>query len=274
MIHVVFGEADGKVLQEAMELDPEFTGEILLIRDDFAVGPITDIYSDEGREARKIWWKEVIAAGDPKQTELWEDDHEKMTKLAETLRLDPEQHVWIWAAQNKHDVCGYYWSLYFLKEFKGRIHILYLNNLPFINEKGGIFYPNWLHEIPAREFLKARKLAREITSSEFEVDPDEWTKLCIADKGVRLLEGGKKIVQEDYNHYDNDLRRYVIHDWQKVGRVIHNFIHKAKEATGEPFLLWRLKLMIDDGRFDTQGNMNKIRDLELKTKAAATAINE
>jgi hypothetical protein len=274
MIHIVFNEADGIVLQEAMALDENFTGEILLIRDDLAVGPIADIYSEAGREARKEWWKEVMAAGDPKQTALWEDDHEKMIQLTENLRNDPDQVVWIWAAQNKHDVCGYFWTLYFLKEFRGRVHILYLNNLPFINEKGNIFYPNWLFEIPAKEFLKARKLAREITASEFEVDPDEWTKLCNENKGVRLLEGGKKITQADYDFYDSELRRYVMPDWQKANRVIHNFQHKAKHSTGDSFLMWRLKQMIANGKFDTQGNLEKIKDLELKTKSATPVTTE
>jgi hypothetical protein len=274
MIHIVFSEADGKVLQEAMSMDESFTGEILTLQDDYSVGPIADIYSEYGREARKTWWKEVMSAGDPKQAALWEDDHEKMIRLTEQLQNDPEQTVWIWAAQNKHDVCGYYWTLPFLKEFKGRISILYLNNLPFINEKGAIFYPAWLWEIPAKEFLKARKLAREITPSEFEVDPDEWTRLCNSNMGVRLLEGGKKIVQEDYDFYDSELRRFVMPDWQKAGKVIHNFQQKAKNSTGEAYLTWRLKVLVANGRFDTQGNTEKIKDLELKTKAAAPALND
>jgi len=47
--------------------------------------------------------------------------------------------------------------------------VLYFNNLPFINEKGQIFYPTVLHEILPKEFLKAKKLNRKVTLSEFEV---------------------------------------------------------------------------------------------------------
>lgn len=274
MTHIVFNEADAKVLQEAMQLEESFDGEMLTVKDDFSVGPIADIYTEAGRENRKAWWKEVLSAGDPRQAALWEDDHEKMALFAERLQNNPEEKVWIWAAQNKQDVCGYYWILYFLREFKGRIFILYLNNLPFINEKGAVFYPGRLSEIPAREFLKARKLAREITPSEFEVDPDEWTRLCNSNPGVRILEGGKKIIGQDYSYYDAELRRYVMPDWQKAGRVIHNFQHKAKQSTGEPYLLWRLKTLVREGRFETQGNIEKLKDLELKTKAAAPALND
>ena len=40
------------------------------------------------------------------------------------------------------------------------------------------FIHHGLQEIQPKEFLKAKKLARPITLSEFEVDPDEWKKLC------------------------------------------------------------------------------------------------
>ena len=75
-------------------------------------------------------------------------------------------------AQNAHDVCGYYWLMSQLKDYQGQVYVLYLNNLPFINDKGGIFYPAALHEIQPKEFLKAKKLPRLINLSEFEIDPD------------------------------------------------------------------------------------------------------
>jgi hypothetical protein len=158
-----------------------------------------------------------------------------------------------------------------MKEFQGRVFILYLNNLPFINEKGNIFYPSWLHEIPAKEFLKAKKLAREITLSEFEVDPDEWTRLCNEGKGVRILEGGKKLVQEEDDFYDAELKKYITGDWQKASKVIHQFLNKAKHTTGDAYLLWRLKVMIARDMFDVQGKISNMKDFEIKTKTAIHA---
>ncbi|MEO6547928.1 MAG: DUF1835 domain-containing protein, partial [Ferruginibacter sp.] len=197
MIHIVFNEADIKVLQEAVAMDESLQGEVIQIKDDYAVGPLDNLYIGEGIENRREWWRTILTGGDYEgKIESGEvDDQKTVAALVGNMRRDEAQDIWIWAAQNKHDVSGYYWLIQYMKEFQGRVFILYLNNLPFINEKGNIFYPNWLHEIPAREFLKAKKLAREITLSEFEVDPDEWTRLCEENKGVRILEGGKKLVQ-------------------------------------------------------------------------------
>ena len=272
MLHIVFQEADISVLQKAVELDEKLSGDVWQIKDEFAVGPIANIYETEGYQERREWWKEVLAGGDYESISADPsiDDYKTIAEITERLKTDENERVWIWAAQNKHDVSGYYWLLSLLKEFQGRIFILYLNNLPFINEKGNIFYPNWLSEIPAKEFLKAKKLAREITASEFEVDPDEWNRLSLEGKGVRLLEGGKKLIQAEYTFYDAELKKFIIKDWQKASKIIHHFLSKAKNTTGDAFLLWRLKHIITDGDYDVQGKIAMMKDFEVKQKSTVT----
>ncbi len=269
MIHIVFQEADIAALEKSFELDETLQGDIVQIKDDYAVGPLTDIYTEEGIEARKQWQRDVLAGGDydGHVDSGMVDDAKTVADLKERLDNDADEFIWIWAAQNKHDVSGYYWLMSQLKDYQGRIFILYLNNLPFLNEKGNLFYPVNLFEIPAKEFVKAKKLAREITPSEFEVDPDEWTKLCNENKGVRLLEGGKKLVQEDYDFYDAVLKNLVTADWQKASKIIHTHLTKAKHTTGDMYLLWRLKLMIAQDMFDVQGTVRKMKEFEVKLHA-------
>lgn len=269
MIHIVFNEADVTTMQQAMELDETLQGRVVQIHDDFAVGPLSNLYIGEGIENRRNWWRSLLAGGDydSEVDKPEKDDYKIAAELVGTMRRDAEEIIWIWAAQNKHDVSGYYWLLHYMKEFQGRVFILYLNNLPFINEKGNIFYPTWLHTIPAKEFTKAKKLARPITLSEFEVDPDEWTRLCNEDKGVRILEGGKKLVQHDYDFYDAELKKFITQDWQKGSKIIHQFLSKAPHTTGDAYLLWRLKGMVADGHFDVQGELKNMKDFELKNKA-------
>ena len=270
MIHIVFNEPDVARLKEAISLDESLTGEVMLIRDDFAVGPLENIYSQEGIDFRKQWWQTVLEGGDHEnKINAHSDDNDTAKWLVEKMQENENEVIWIWAAQNKHDVSGYYWLLPFMKEFQSRVMILYLNNLPFFNEKGNIFYPTWLSEIPAKEFLKAKKLSREITLSEFEVDPDEWTKICADNKGVRLLEGGKKLIQHDYEYYDSELKKFIMPDWQKANKIIHNFLAKSKETTGDAYLLWRLKVMIAMDQFDVQGKVANMKDFEIKYRTKA-----
>lgn len=268
MIHIVFQEADIAALEKSFELDESLKADIIQIKDDYAVGPLQNIFTQQGIDERKQWWREVLAGSDLDGSvdNGQVDDVQTVLMLKEKLDNDPEEIIWIWAAQNKHDVSGYYWLMSQLKDYQGRIFILYLNNLPFLSEKGNLFYPANLFEIPAKEFVKAKKLAREITPSEFEVDPDEWTKICEQNKGIRLLEGGKKLVQEAYDFYDAEMKKFITADWQKASKIIHQYLSKAKHTTGDMYLLWRLKTMIAMGMFDVQGNAGKMKDFELKKK--------
>ncbi|MBV4355553.1 DUF1835 domain-containing protein [Pinibacter aurantiacus] len=276
MLHIVFNEPDIAVLKQAIALDENLQGEVIQIKDDYAVGPLENIYVGEGKEARKNWWREVLAGGDydGKADTDEVDDYKTIAELVGTMRRNENEIIWIWAAQNKHDVSGYYWLLKYMQEFQGRVFILYLNNLPFINEKGQIFYPTWLSTIPPKEFLKAKKLARPITLSEFEVDPDEWAKLCGENKGVRLLEGGKKLSQADYDFYDEELKKFITGDWQKASKIINQFLAKAKQTTGDAYILWRLKQMLAAGEYDVQGEIKNMKDFEVKAKAAQVMTDE
>ncbi len=274
MIHIVFQSNDVHVLNEAILLDESLQGEIIQIQDDWAVGPIDNIFSVEGIETRKQWWRIVLGGGDYDglvDGPSGPRDQDTVATLIEKLNQHPEETLWIWAAQNKHDVSGYYWLISQLKSFQGRVYILYLNNLPFINQKGQIFYPQNLFEIPAREFIKAKKLARTVTPSEFEVDGDEWLKLAQERKGVRILEGGKKLVQFEIDYYDKALRNFITPEWQKASRIIHHFLSKASQVTGDAFLLWRLKGMVEAGEADVQGELKKMKDFELKSRTAQVA---
>jgi hypothetical protein len=189
--------------------------------------------------------------------------------LKQKLDEDNKEEVWIWMGQNQHDVCSYYWLVSQLKEYQGRIVILYLNNLPFINEKGHIFYPTTIHQIQPKEFLKAKKLNRKITLSEFEIDPDEWKKLCNENAMIRILEGGKKIASKEDDFYDNDILKGLTGDWQKGNRAMHNILGNMKIKTGDMFLLYRMKHLAEAGKIEINGDLTKgWKEFEVKLKLA------
>jgi hypothetical protein len=157
--------------------------------------------------------------------------------------------------------------------------ILYLNNLPFINEKGQLFYPSWLHEIQPKEFVKAKKLARPITLSEFEIDPDEWRKIAEENAMVRILEGGKKIAGREESFYDGEILKNITNEWQKATRVLTNTLHRMKIKTGDVFLMQRMKQLITEGKIIVMGDIEKgWKDFDVKkpegTQTEITFENE
>lgn len=275
MIHIVFEQPNVDALQKAIELDEALQGNIVEIKDDYAVGPLQNIYETEGYQARRDWWYSLLEYSPYMDSLNIVDDKLAVHNLLKALDETPEEQLWIWMGQNAHDVCSYYWLMSQLKNYQGRIQVLYLNNLPFINEKGNIFYPTHLHEIQPKEFLKAKKLARPITLSEFEVDPDEWKKLCNENAMVRFLEGGKKIVGKEVSFYDKDILVHVTREPQKLNKLISTTLSKMKVQTGDVFLVWRIRELVAEGKLEAAGDWSKSwKEMTIKLAGATAEIKE
>jgi hypothetical protein len=272
MIHIVFQQSDVDVLQQAMQLDESLQGEIFEIKDEWGVGPLIGLDTDEGWNARLEWWRTLLIDTPYGEKLVGSfDDRKTVIQLIEKLEADESLEAWIWLGQNQHDVTGYFWLMPQLRNYQGRIMILYLNNLPFINDKGQIFYPTTIHEILPKEAVKAKKLARPITLSEFEVDPDEWKKIVEENATVRILEGGKKIAGKEAAFYDAEIMKNITPEWQKAWRLISNTLHRMKIKTGDVYLMWRIKHLIAEGKIETTGNVTSSwKEFDLR-KAEANA---
>ena len=255
MLHIVFQKNDIEILQKAMELDKNLNGDVWQIRDEFAVGPIQNIYETEGYHQRKNWWQDVLKYSYCAENLSIADD--KITVHNIKKKLEENEPVWIWIAPNQHDVCGYYWLVSQLAEHHSKVFIVNLGNLPFINERGGLFYPQNLFDIQPKEFLKAKKLARPITASEFEMDGDEWKKLCNENAMVRTLEGGKKIVSQQASFYDVTIFGLLQKEPQKLIKYMHSFYAKTKVQTGDVFIVWRIRLLAEQNKIIITGDWNK-----------------
>ena len=275
MIHIVFQEADIQVLQKAIELDQTLAGEVIQVKDEYAVGPVADIYETEGYRQRRDWWKQVLQYSPYADATDLVDDKRTVHDLLKQLDDDKALQAWIWMGQNPHDVCGYYWLMSQLKEYQGQIQVLYLNNLPFINEKGGLFYPSNLFEIQPKEFLKAKRLARPVTLSEFEVDPDEWKKICQENTLVRILEGGKKIVSKQEDYYDKDIASVITGEPQKLPKLLHTLYSKVRIKTGDVFVVWRLRKLQEEGKLEINGDWEKgWKEITIRLAGVPVLTNE
>jgi hypothetical protein len=256
MFHIVFDSRGAELLSSAMDMDEALDGETIVIRDDYSVGPIRNLFSPEGRMDRNKWWNAILE--DNASSEPDDSDDAVLQKIIQRMESAEFDQIWIWVAPNVKDISGYYWLISQLGAFSGRIYIINLNNLPFINEKGHVFYPNSLSDIPAREFIKAKKLARPVTMSEFETDPDEWFRLASENKNLRILEDGKKILQQADDYYDRALLNFLQPVFQKIPRTIHQFLIKSPEKLNESFFLWRLKQLVVSGSAEQEGEMIRV----------------
>ena len=93
------------MLKAAQQLDETLAGDIVLIRDDFAVGPLANIGTEEGWQERTDWWRNLLQ-NSPYGEKLAGsfDDRLTVKEIKEKLDNNQDEQVWIWMAQNQHDV--------------------------------------------------------------------------------------------------------------------------------------------------------------------------
>lgn len=246
LIHLIVGDATAKPLLEAVAQEESLHGDVVILKDILHVGPL----KTEGRsfsEGRSHFWNQVIPDGQP---EARVDDLERLMEVSSRLSNDSTLSIWFWMAPTPADVSAYFWLLHFLKKHQGRFSVVNINGLPFLDEQGKLFYPESIGHIPVKEIVKARKLARVTTPSEWETDGDEWPRLIEENAGLRLHQGGKRLAGQPIDHYDVLLLAFVTPQNQKATKIVHQAISKHKLPTGDWFLLWRLRTMAESGHIE------------------------
>ncbi len=127
------------------------------------------------------------------------------------------------------------------------------------------------HEKQSRQ----KKLARPVTLSEFEIDPDEWKKISEEDSKVRILEGGKKIAGKEESFYDGEVLKNITGEWQKAWRALGNTLHRMKIKTGDVYIMWRMKELIAQGKIEALGDVSKSwKEFDVKLPGTIQAQTE
>lgn len=270
--HLVVGDMAAPPLLEAISMEEDMQGDVIVMKDILHVGPIKKADGQSFSQLRTDFWKEVV--NDEKQeTEV--NDLEKLLEITTKLNNNADDVVWLWMAPWAADVCLYYWMLEYMAKHLDRFYVLNLSGLPFLTEDRKVYYPTNISEILPKELVKARKLAREVTPAELEVDGEEWQNMVEENAGMRLLEGGKKLYAQSESYFDEKLMSFCSHQFQKGHRIISQAIKKLSVPTGDLYLAWRLRKMIEDETLLHMGNLEKTtRDFSVKLLGGNEVVAE
>src|SRR5258705_157080 len=143
MIHIVFNQSELALMKQVIGLDETLAGEVIQIKDDFAVGPLKDIDTEEGWQARWDWWRMLLQSSPYGESHVGSfDDRQTVKQLKEKLN-------------------------------------------------------------------------------------------------------------------DNEILKNLTTEWQKATRVLTNTLHRMKIKTGDVFIMWRMKHLINEGRIEVTGDITK-----------------
>ena len=260
MIHIIAGDEAAKNLEAAFLLDENLRGDVLILKDTLGIGPIELDAEMNHDDVRTECWKIMS----PNQIDHASQDQHNVLQLIEKAVAE-EEPVCFWMAPCVTDVCAYFWLLPYFKKQADMLHMINIIGLPFLNEKGQLFYPKNFSEVVPTEFLKTKRLLKKVTVAEYEVEGDEWTKLQTESTWVRVYEGGKKIVSKELTYYDSLLSTSLTTEFQKGTKVVNEAMKKCTQTLTSVFLEWRLRELVTSQAVAINGDVEKgLKDFEVK----------
>lgn len=271
--HIVIGDMAATPLEAAIAATPEMAGEIVVMKDLLNIGPIQK--TEDGQkfsELRSAFWQQVAVN---EKNPVVVDDTERILQVSAAMAGNEEAKAWVWVAPWPADICTLLWLTKYLGKYPGRFFAINIAGLPFLDENGKVFYPKNISELQPKEVAKARRLARQVSFAEIEVDADEWRRLVADNAGVRTLEGGKRIVSRSDDYYDGQLFSFCSQQFQKASKVVHQAMSKFNIPTGDLYLGWRLRMMAAKERLQMQGDATKaLKDFDVKLPSGLLEFGE
>ncbi|MBL7767255.1 MAG: DUF1835 domain-containing protein [Chitinophagaceae bacterium] len=269
MIHILVGQLAADNLKAAIELDENLQGDIVVLQDTLGIGPLSSEEELSFDALRTQFWSQLQA--EP----VIECKDEETIKQTLERALAEEEPLCFWLGPCVTDVMAYYWLLPYFKPHPGVLHTINIIGLPFLNEKGQLFYPQSFSQIPAKEFTKTKRLLKEVSPAEYETEGDEWGRLIAEQTWVRIYEGGKKIISKDVHHYDALIKSSLTAEFQKGSKVLNEAQKKCTQTLSHLFLEWRLRQMIAQEQMTVNGDTSKtLREFEVKKVAEPAASSE
>lgn len=243
-IHILTEAAAKDIIEETLKAqDDSDKFELLVLQDELHIGPLqTDgaSFADTRYRFHCSLSENDISDALP--------DLDRLMAISTRLSNNEDSRLCFWMGANAKDVCAYYWLLHYLKKHSGKLSVINIAGLPFLNDNHQLFYPLFIADIPAKEVRKTLKLQRQITPSEWETDVFEWKQLREQNSDIRLLSNGKKIGNRPIDYFDDVLLRHCSQQPKKQSNIIQQTLQDIKFQVPGTFLQYRLRYLAQSGK--------------------------
>ena len=275
MIHIVFGSStSGSVKFFLREMGLDKKERVISFWDMFSIGPVWQLHEENGVQSRFEWMKTYIhdEFGD------FPDYKKNFKKTIKQIHSIPEgSHITIWTSNNAHEQTGLRFIVYLLKE--KNLDISLINTTEEYEElfqvKKVKYTPLHTGEISSEklQYIYEQGKRKLCTDHDREDLEKEWQSLSDNQETLRIWRNGRiQSVPEDY--YDAFIMKKAkkLHGQQKAKdfmispRLIGEVLGHLDQYVGNAFLEFRLKKMVEQGVFETEGNLEGIRFYKVRLK--------
>ncbi len=246
LYHIVQGNANANNIKNAIAQGAALEGEVLVIEDAFSYGPLRKEGIPFG-ELRNQFWDSI--SNELQQKELFAfSDLEQLVALLSKIDIDSDE-IWYWMGNGKDDLITYYFLLHYLKKYMQIFKVININGLPFLDNDLKLFYPKSFADLPLKEIIKARKLARLLSPSEWETDMEEWKVLTqLADAGnIRVFKGGKQIQSISIDDIQKQILNHLNLGSLKLNKLLSQLVINPEDRLHQLFFHFQIIQMLKEG---------------------------
>lgn len=268
MIHLIFGDSAIGSLKHALS---EHNHKIICFPIDFSIGPIRNIYENNGIKGYFTWLEYSFHT-------IWGNFEDNQTMFQQSLqKLEDIKHgdkVTIWTCENATEQIGLRIICNLLKEKQVEINVVntYKAMSDYTKQKEGRI------EIRHTGECNAEQLAHFYDFSIFQIS-DELTRILGQD-GEKLLQSTSivrswkqgEIIDELETRDDSLIMECVrkLHrkrqntDFMNVTRVIGEVIGLSEQVVSDAWIEYRVRSLIHSGQLAYEGDLQSMRMYKIK----------
>lgn len=274
MIHILFSASTEGSLRMALKgLGRSKVEKIISFWDMFSVGPIWQLHEKVGEEARFTWMKNVM------NDEDFQDYINRFQgSVSQINAIQTGVPITIWIADSSHEQTGLRYALHLLKNKDNNIKVINTTRKhgELFNQKDIEYTVLHTGEINAEKLQIMYEQSKDespLSKHERKELEGEWLSLSNHQETLRIWKDSKmQSVPEDF--YDQFMIQRAKHlhgqpeqnGFMKSARLIGDVLGHLEQYVGDSFLEYRLRKLIDTGKFESKGNLKAMRLYSVRLK--------
>ncbi|AMA74174.1 DUF1835 domain-containing protein [Aneurinibacillus thermoaerophilus] len=267
-VHIIFGvSASGSLRMVLKESGVSGEEKVITFSDLFSIGPVWQLHTEEGREARKEWFTEHFRYSEGDSTHYMQHFQ---TALNEIYSIPSDVPVTIWTGENAHEQTGLRFVLYLLREK--------INTITIINTAEA--YKQHFNRQDTRSLYTGEISTERLQTIYDEIDRliqpltiqnrdrlvEEWLRLADTREVLRIWKNGcvesvteewcdSYIIQAAQKFHNKQKQK----NFMKAARVIGEALGSLEQYVGDEFLEYRLRMLISQNVFEAIGSLEAMR---------------
>ncbi|MFB5684825.1 DUF1835 domain-containing protein [Paenibacillus terreus] len=262
-VHIVCGDSFAGSMKMALKgLGWSETHKLIILRENYAIGPLYALDTPEGREARSEWFRDNITDAYEEYTEFEEEYDELLRKLEQ---IPGQAKIVIWTSSNAYEQAGMRHALYLLRGKRNAVAVYDACAIceKLFNRPDAFIIYRYSGEIPSDKLQEALMRLDEnhkLGDEEMTCLIQDWQAIC-EQAGVLRIWQDDAVVEVPADYYD----RYLLEKLDKLkppagdngflksARIIGEAIGYCDQYVDDSYFEYRLRELIYAGVLEIKG---------------------